>query len=191
MHFINIPSLWLHVSLPGGHHIREPHAAKVLRHLAVDLLHVVAAVWDQHLFHDRQLSQPAPAHLHKLHKSAAGHLTLAQPDGRQAFAALRDTDQLLVQGFEAVGAHHQLHQPGTVQSDAAQHLFANCTAKVQVGDRGLLAEERLKLLLIEEEVHDDVDLRRVSDQGFPAAPLDGVKVRLAGVFAHHVDAQVF
>lgn len=39
-------------SLPGGHHIGEPHAAQVLRHLTVELLHVVAAVGNQHLLHD-------------------------------------------------------------------------------------------------------------------------------------------
>lgn len=39
-------------SLPGGHHIGEPHAAQVLGHLTVDLLNVVAAVGNQHLLHD-------------------------------------------------------------------------------------------------------------------------------------------
>lgn len=39
-------------SLPGGHHIGEPHAAQVLGHLTVELLHVVAAVGNQHLLHD-------------------------------------------------------------------------------------------------------------------------------------------
>lgn len=65
------------LSLPGRHHIREPHAAQVLGHFAVNLLHVVAAVWDQNLLHDRQLSKPASTHLHKLHKATAGHFTLA------------------------------------------------------------------------------------------------------------------
>lgn len=176
------------VSLPRRHHVRKPDTAEVLGHLAVDLFHVVAAVGDQHLFHDGQLSQPATAHLHKLHEAAAGHLALAQPDGRQAFAALADADQLLVQGLQAVGAHHQLHQPGAVESDAAQHVFADRAAKVEVGDWSLLAEEGLKFLLVEEEVHDDVDLGRVVHQRLPAAALDGVEVRLAGVFAHHVDA---
>lgn len=177
-----------HVSLPGGHHIREPYAAQVLGHLTVDLLHVVAAVWDQHLLHDWQLSQPAPAHLYKLHKATAGHLALAKPDGCQAFAALGDTDQLLIQGLEAIGAHHQLHQPRAVQPNAAQHLFADRPAKVEVGDGSLVAEEGLKLLLIEEEVHDNVDLGWVLYQSLPAASFDGVKVCLARVFAHYVNA---
>jgi len=90
-------------SIPGGHHIREPHAAQVLGHLTVDLLHVVAAVWDQHLLHDGQLSQPAPAHLYKLHKAAACDFTLSLPNGSQAFVAFCDTDQLLIQGFRTVG----------------------------------------------------------------------------------------
>lgn len=177
-------------SLPGGHHIREPHAAQVLGHLTVDLLHVVAAVRNQHLLHDWQLFQPAATHLDKFHKAAAGYLTLAQPDGRQALAALGNADQLLIQGLQAIGADHQLHQAGAVEPDAAEHLFADCSAKVEVGDGGLVTEERLKLLLIEEEVHDDVDLGRVPDQGIPAAPSDGVKLRLPGVFTHHIDTQV-
>lgn len=177
-------------SLPGGHHIGEPHAAQVLGHLTVDLLHVVAAVGNQHLLHNWQLFQPAATHLDKFHKAAAGYLTLAQPDGRQTLAALGNADQLLIQGLQAIGADHQLHQAGAVEPDAAQHLFADCPAKVEVGDRGLVTEERLKLLLVEEEVHDYVDLGRVPDQGIPAAPSDGVKVRLPRVFTDHIDAQV-
>lgn len=156
----------------------------------MDLLHIVAVIWNQHLLHDRQLRQSAPARLHKLHKATAGHLALTQPDGCQAFTELCDADQLLVQWIEAVGAHHQLHQPGAVQPDAAQHFFTHRPAKVQVGDRGLLAEEGPKLLFVEEKVHDDVDLGGVTDQSLPAASLDGVKVSLARVFAYHVDAEM-
>ncbi len=57
-------------------------------------------------------------------------------------------------------------------------------------DGRLLAEEGLELLLVEEEVHDDVDLGRVADEGIPAALLDSLELRLARVLAHHVDVQV-
>ncbi len=158
--------------------------------LAVDLLDVVGVVGDEHLLHDGQLAQAAAAHLHELHEAAAGDLALAQADGRQALAAFGDADQLFIQRLQPVGAHHQLHETRPVQPDAAQHVFTDGSAEVQVRDRRLLAEEGLELLLVEEEVHDDVDLGRVADEGVPAALLDGVELRLAWVLTHHVDVQV-
>lgn len=161
----------------------------MLGHLPVDLIQGVFVIGDQHLLHDGELGQPPAAHLHKLHEGAARHLALAQPDGRQLGAVLGDADQLLVQRPQAVGAHHQLHQPGAVQTHAAQDLLADGAAEIEVRDGDLLVEEGAKLVLVEKEVHDQVELGRVPHHGVPAALFDGVEV-LARVLADHVDAQV-
>lgn len=146
-------------------------------------------VWNQHILHDGQLREPPAAHLDKFHKGAAGHLALTQADGRQPRAALGDADQLLVKRAEPVGAHHQLDQARAGEADSAQHVFADGAAKVQVRDGDLVAEEGAKLVLIEEEVHDQVELGGVVHHGVPAALLDRVEL-LTGVLADHVDAKV-
>ncbi len=175
--------------LPGGHHVGEPDAAQVFGHLPVDVVRLVLAVGHQHLLHDGQLREPAAAHLDELHEGAAGHLALAQTDGRQLPTALCDADQLLVEGSQAVSAHHQLHQTRAGQPHAAQHLLTDGAAEVQVRDGDLVEEEGPELVLVQEEVHDQVELGRVAHHGVPAALLDGVEL-LARVLAHHVDAQV-
>ena len=176
--------------LPGRHHVWEPDPAQVLRHLPVNFIQRVFMVWNQHLLHDGKLGEPPAAHFHKLHEGAAGHLALAQADGRKLRAVLRDADQLLVERTQAVGAHDQLHQTGAVEAHAAQDLFADRAAEVEVSDGDLLVEKRPKLILVEEEVHDQIEFGRVPHHGVPAALLDGVEV-LAQVLAHHVDTQVF
>ncbi|KAG7238841.1 hypothetical protein INR49_030385 [Caranx melampygus] len=113
------------ISPQGRHHVWEPDPAQVLRHLPVNLIQGVFVIGDQHLLHDGQLRQPPPTHLDKLHKRAAGNFTLTQADSRQLGAVLRDADQLLIQRTQAVGAHHQLHQTGAVEANAAQDLLAD------------------------------------------------------------------
>ena len=175
--------------LPGGHHVGVPQSTQVLGHLTVDLLQAALPVGDQHLLHDGQLGQAAAARLDELHEAGARDLALAQAHGGQALAALGDADQLLVQGPQPVGAHHQLHQAGAVQADAPQHLLAHRLAEVHVRDGRRLPEEGPELVPVEEEVHDDADGGRVAHQRLPAAALQGAEARLARL-AHHVHAQV-
>lgn len=155
----------------------------------MDVIQFVLIIRHQNLFHDGELREAPTAHLHKLHERAARHLTLAQTDGRQVFAALGDPDELLVERTETVGAHHQLHQPRARQPHTTQNILADRAAEVQVRYGKLVAEKGPELVLVQEEVHDQVEFGRVAHHGVPAALLDGVEV-LAGVLAHHVDAQV-
>lgn len=130
-------------TLTLGKHIREPHTALVFGRLTVDLIHVVITIWDQHLVHECQLSQPVTPYLHRfLHTNLAWWPS----SFHQAFTAFSNTDNFLLQRLQPFRAHHQLHQPRAVQSDATQHLFANCLYDVQMGDGGLLTEE-LKLTI--------------------------------------------
>lgn len=175
---------------PGRHHVWEPDPAQVLRNLPVDLIQGVFVIWNQDLLHDGQLGKPPATHLDELHKCAAGNLALAQADGRQLGAVLGDADQFLIQRTQAIGAHHQLHQTRAVEANAAQDLLTDRATEVEVHDRDLLVKERAELVLIEEEVHDQVEFGRVPYHGVPAALLDGVEV-LPGVLTHHVDPQMF
>lgn len=177
-------------SLPGRHHVWEPDPAQVLRHLPVNLIQGVFVIWNQYLLHDGQLGQSAAAHFNELHKRAAGHFALTQADGWQLGAVFGDTDQLLIQRTQAVGAHDQLHQTRAVEAHSAQDLFAHWAPEVKVCDRDFLIKEGPELVLIEEEVHDQVKFGRVPHHSVPAALLDGVEV-LPGVFAHHINSQVF
>ncbi len=174
---------------PGGHHIWKPHTPEVLGHFPVDLIKVIFVVWDEHLLHDGELRETAATHLHKLHESTAGDLALAQSDGRQVLAALGDTNQLLIQRPQTVGTHHQLHQTRTVHAHAAQDLFADWAAEVEVRHGDLVLEKGPELVLVQEEVQDQVEFGRMAHHGVPAALLDGVEL-LAGVLAHHVYAQM-
>lgn len=153
----------------------------------MDLIQAVLVVRDEHLLHDGELCEASPTHPHKLHKGAAGHFALAQADGRQLCTALGDANQLLVQRTQAVSAHHQLHEPRAVHAHAPQHLLTDRTAEVEVRNGNLIPEKRLKLILIEEEVHDEVELGRVAHHGIPAAFFDGVKL-LTWVLTHNIDA---
>lgn len=161
----------------------------MLGHLPVDIVQLVTVIRNQHFLHDGQLLQSFAAHLHELHKGAAGHLALSQAYGRQLRAALGDADELLVERPQPVGAHHQLHQARAGEPHAAQHVFADGAAEVQVRDGDLVAEERVELLLVEVEVHDQAELGGVAHHGVPAALLDAVEL-LARVLADHVDAEV-
>ena len=78
---------------------------------------------------------------------------------------------------------------GQCRPHPAQDVLDDGAAEVQVGDGDLLPEEGPELVLVEEEVHDQVDLGRVAHQGVPAALLEGAEVLARGL-AHHVDAQV-
>lgn len=177
------------ISLPGRHHVREPDPTQMLGDLPVDVVQPVAMVWNQHFLHDGQLCQSVAAHFDKLHEGAAGHLALPQADGRQLRAALGDADQLLVQGPQPVGADHQFHQARAGEADATQNVFADGSAEVQVRDGDLVAEERPEFVLVQEEVHDQVELGRVVHHGVPAALLNGVEL-LARIVVDHVDAKV-
>ncbi len=174
---------------PGGHHIWKPNAPEVLGHFPVDLIKAVFLVWDEHLLHDGELRETATTHLHELHESAAGDLALAQSDGRQVLAALCDTNQLLIQRPQTVGTHRQLHQTWTVHAHASQDIFADRAAEVEVRNGDLVTEKGPKLVLVQEEIHDQVEFGRMAHHGVPAALLDGVEL-LAGVLAHHVYAQM-
>ena len=77
-----------------------------------------------------------------------------------------------------------------MEANAAQDILADRAAEVEVCDGGFLVEERTELVLIEKEVHDQVEFGWVPHHSVPAALLDGVEV-LAGVLAHHVNTQVF
>lgn len=178
-----------HQTLPCRHHVREPDPTQMLRHLPVNVVQLVTVIRNQHFLHDGQLLQSVSAHLHELHEGAAGHFALPQADGGQLRAALGDADELLVERPQPVGAHHQLHQTRAGEPDAAQHVFADGAAEVQVRDGDFVAEERVELLLVEVEVHHQVEFGGVAHHGVPAALLDGVEL-LAWVLADHVDAKV-
>lgn len=124
----------------------------------MDLIQAVLVVRYKHLLHDGELCEAPSTHLDKLYECAAGHFALAQADGRQLCTALSNANQLLIQGTQAVSTHHQLYEPRAVHAHSPEHLFADRTAKVEVCDGNLIAEERLKLILIEEEVHDEIKL---------------------------------
>lgn len=155
----------------------------------MDLIQAVLVVRDEHLLHDGELCEAFSTHPHKLHKGAAGYFTLTQADGRQLCTALSDANQLLIQGTQAVCTHHQLHKPRAVHAHAPEHLLTNRAAEVEVCDGNLISEKRLKLVLIEEKVHDEVELGRVAHHGVPAAFFDGVKL-LTWVLTHNINAEV-
>lgn len=146
------------VPLPSWHHVGKPDATQEPGHLPVDVVHPVAMVWNQNILHDGQLREPPAAQFDKFHKGAGGHLALAEANGRQPCAALGDADQLFVQWAEPVGTHHQLDQARAGQADPAQHIFTDVAAEVQVRGGDLVAKEGAELVLVEEEVHDQVEL---------------------------------
>lgn len=39
-------------ALPGRHHVREPDATQMLRHLPVNVIQPIAVIWNQYLLHD-------------------------------------------------------------------------------------------------------------------------------------------
>ena len=162
----------------------------MLGDLPVDVIQPIAMIWNQHFLHNGQLSQSVSAHFDKLHEGAAGHFALSQADGRQLRAALGDADQLFVQGPQAISADHQFHQARAGEAYATQNIFADRSAKVQVCHRDFVAEERPEFILVQEEVHDQIEFGRVVHHGVPAALLDCVEL-LARILANHVDAKVF
>lgn len=174
-------------ALPGRHHVWEPNPAEVSGNLPVDLIQAVLVVRDEDLLHDGELCEAFSTHPYKLHEGAAGHFALSQADGWQLCTSLGDANQLLIQGTQAIGTHHQLHEPRAVHAHAAQHLLTDWAAEVEVCDGNLIPEKRLKLILIEEEIHDEVELGRVAHHGIPAAFFNGVKL-LTWILAHNIDA---
>lgn len=155
----------------------------------MDVVQPVAMIWNQYFLHDGQLRQSVSTHFDELHEGAAGHFALAQADSRQLRAALGDADELFVEGTQPVGAHHQLHQTRAGEADAAQHVFADGAAEIQMRDGNFVAEKRTELVLVKEKVHDQVEFGGVTNHGVPAALLYGVEL-LAGILANNVDAKV-
>lgn len=157
--------------------------------LPVDIIQPIAVIWNKYLLHDGQLCQPVSTHLDKFHESTAGHFTLTQTDSRQLRAALGDADQLFIQRPQPIGTHHQLDQTRAGEPNAAQHVFTDGAAEVQMRYRDFIAEERAKLVLIEEEVHHQIKFWRVAHHGIPATLLNGVKL-LARILANNINAKV-
>lgn len=126
----------------------------MFRHLPVDIIQLISAVWNQHFLHDGQLFKSVAAHLDKFHKGAAGNLALAQTDGGQLRASLGDADELLIQRPQPICTNHQLNQTRAGEANTSQHVFADRAAKVQMRHGDLVLEERAELFLVKEKVHD-------------------------------------